>query len=71
MIAHWPTLSPRARVTVVRLTEVFRQAVQSRIITSTHRINQGTCAVNGDWWLTRNAISHVIDNALGTIEKGC
>jgi exodeoxyribonuclease V alpha subunit len=29
-------------VPVVRLTEVFRQAAQSRIITSAHRINQGT-----------------------------
>ena len=29
-------------VSVVRLTEVFRQAAQSRIITSAHRINQGT-----------------------------
>jgi exodeoxyribonuclease V alpha subunit len=29
-------------VPVVRLTEVFRQASQSRIITSAHRINQGT-----------------------------
>jgi exodeoxyribonuclease V alpha subunit len=28
-------------VPVVRLTEVFRQAAQSRIITSAHRINQG------------------------------
>ena len=28
-------------VTVVRLTEVFRQAAQSRIITSAHKINQG------------------------------
>src|SRR5207237_7147122 len=28
-------------VAVVRLTEVFRQAAQSRIITSAHRINQG------------------------------
>lgn len=26
---------------VVRLTEVFRQAAQSRIITNAHRINQG------------------------------
>jgi exodeoxyribonuclease V alpha subunit len=25
----------------VRLTEVFRQAAQSRIITNAHRINQG------------------------------
>ena len=30
-----------ASVPVVRLTEVFRQAAQSRIITSAHRINQG------------------------------
>ena len=29
-------------VPVVRLTEVFRQAAQSRIITSAHRINQGS-----------------------------
>jgi exodeoxyribonuclease V alpha subunit len=28
-------------VPVVRLTEVFRQAAQSRIITNAHRINQG------------------------------
>jgi exodeoxyribonuclease V alpha subunit len=28
-------------VPVVRLTEVFRQAAQSRIIVSAHRINQG------------------------------
>ena len=27
---------------LVRLTEVFRQAAQSRIITSAHRINQGS-----------------------------
>jgi exodeoxyribonuclease V alpha subunit len=29
-------------VPVVRLTEVFRQAAQSRIITSAHHINQGS-----------------------------
>ncbi|MFN3347381.1 ATP-dependent RecD-like DNA helicase [Pseudorhodoplanes sp.] len=34
-------ISSRA-VPVVRLTEVFRQAAQSRIITSAHRINQGS-----------------------------
>src|SRR5712664_366803 len=32
-------------VPVVRLAEVFRQAAQSRIITSAHRINQGTILV--------------------------
>jgi len=31
-----------AAVPVIRLTEVFRQAAQSRIITSAHRINQGS-----------------------------
>ena len=31
-----------AAVPVVRLTEVFRQAAQSRIITTAHRINQGS-----------------------------
>src|ERR1700738_4782744 len=34
-------ISSRA-VPVVRLTEVFRQAVQSKIITNAHRINQGS-----------------------------
>src|SRR4051812_3846350 len=29
-------------VPVIRLTEIFRQAAESRIITSAHRINQGT-----------------------------
>src|SRR5258708_14223240 len=29
-------------IPVVRLTEVFRQAAQSRIVTSAHRINQGS-----------------------------
>ena len=29
-------------ISIVRLTEVFRQAAQSRIITSAHRINHGT-----------------------------
>jgi exodeoxyribonuclease V alpha subunit len=28
-------------VSVVRLTEVFRQAAESRIIVNAHRINQG------------------------------
>ena len=36
----WSVISSGA-VPVVRLTEVFRQAAQSRIITSAHRINQG------------------------------
>src|SRR5438046_10018206 len=31
-------------IPVVRLIEVFRQAAQSRIITSAHRINQGSIA---------------------------
>src|ERR1700674_4576976 len=34
--------APAAHTPVVRLTEVFRQAAQSRIITSAHRINQGS-----------------------------
>jgi ATP-dependent exoDNAse (exonuclease V) alpha subunit len=32
-------------VPVVRLTEVFRQAARSRIITSAHRINQGSAVI--------------------------
>ena len=35
-------------VPVVRLTEVFRQAAQSRIITNAHRINQGRMPEPGD-----------------------
>ena len=35
-------------VPVVRLTEVFRQAAQSRIITNAHRINQGWMPEPGD-----------------------
>jgi exodeoxyribonuclease V alpha subunit len=34
-------------VPVVRLTEVFRQAAQSRIITNAHRINQGSSLISG------------------------
>src|SRR5471030_3458017 len=49
-IAHLPSVGPgqvladiisSSAVPVVRLTEVFRQAAQSRIISSAHRINQG------------------------------
>ena len=35
-------------IPVVRLTEVFRQAAQSRIITNAHRINQGQMPVPDD-----------------------
>ena len=35
-------------VPVVRLTEVFRQAAQSRIVTNAHRINQGLMPEPGD-----------------------
>jgi exodeoxyribonuclease V alpha subunit len=42
-------------VPVVRLTEVFRQAAESRIIVNAHRINQGlmpdlTLAEGGDFF---------------------
>ncbi len=36
-------------VLVVRLTEVFRQAALSRIISSAHRINQGLMPDQGTW----------------------
>ncbi len=44
LLSHSPVPSQHAvrtarAVPVVRLTEVFRQAAQSRIITSAHRIN--------------------------------
>ena len=37
----WPTSSASGVVPVVRLTEVFRQLAESRIIVNAHRINQG------------------------------
>jgi exodeoxyribonuclease V alpha subunit len=40
-----PEIISSGAVPVVRLTEVFRQAAQSRIITSAHRINQGSIPV--------------------------
>jgi exodeoxyribonuclease V alpha subunit len=35
-------------VPVVRLTEVFRQAAQSRIVVNAHRINQGRMPEPGE-----------------------
>ena len=37
----WPISSPRSRIPVARLTEVFRQAAESRIVVNAHRINKG------------------------------
>ena len=37
-----PIVIASGAVPVVRLTEVFRQAAQSKIITSAHQINRGT-----------------------------
>ena len=39
--ARWRRLPFLRATPVVRLTEVFRQAAKSRIITNAHRINQG------------------------------
>ncbi len=36
------------RLPVIRLTEIFRQAAQSRIITNAHRINQGQMPILSD-----------------------
>src|SRR5260370_22375009 len=36
-----PDIIASGAVPVVRLTEIFRQAAESRIITNAHRINQG------------------------------
>src|SRR6266567_2233105 len=59
-------------VPVVRLTEVFRQAAQSRIITSAHRINQGSIPdlspprTNSDFYFVQaddpeTAVSRIIE----------
>jgi ATP-dependent exoDNAse (exonuclease V) alpha subunit len=53
-------------VPVVRLTEVFRQAAESRIIVNAHRINQGlmpdlTSVESGDFFFVDAAAS----------EEGC
>jgi exodeoxyribonuclease V alpha subunit len=61
-----------AAVPVVRLTEVFRQAAQSRIIVTAHRINQGTIpdlnapTTDSDFYFVQaddpeTAVSRIID----------
>ena len=67
-------------VPVVRLTEVFRQAAQSRIITSAHRINQGLIPdlrppeENSDFYFVQaddpdTAVSRIIDLVTTQIPK--
>jgi exodeoxyribonuclease V alpha subunit len=67
-------------VPVVRLTEVFRQAAQSRIITSAHRINQGTIpdlsppGVDSDFYFVQaddpeTAVSRIIELVKTRIPK--
>ena len=67
-------------VPVVRLTEVFRQASQSRIITSAHRINQGSIpdlsppAEDSDFYFVpaddpEAAVSRIIDLVKTRIPK--
>jgi len=67
-------------VPVVRLTEVFRQAAQSRIITSAHRINQGSIpdlnppAEDSDFYFVpaddpEAAVSRIIDLVKTRIPK--
>ena len=67
-------------VPVVRLTEVFRQAAQSRIITSAHRINQGwipdlsTPAEDSDFYFVQagdpdTAVSRIIELVTTRIPK--
>src|SRR5262247_4177319 len=65
---------------VVRLTEVFRQAAQSRIITSAHRINQGSMpdlsspGTESDFYFVRaddpgTAVDRIIELAKTRIPK--
>jgi exodeoxyribonuclease V alpha subunit len=67
-------------VPVVRLTEVFRQAAQSRIITSAHRINQGLIpdlsppAEDSDFYFVQaddpdTAVSRIIELVTARIPK--
>src|SRR5262249_24558720 len=67
-------------VPVVRLTEVFRQAAQSRIITSAHRINQGSMpdlrppGAESDFYFVqaddpRTAVGRIIELAKTRIRK--
>ena len=67
-------------VPVVRLTEVFRQAAQSRIITSAHRINQGLIpdlsptAENSDFYFVQAddpdiAVSRILELVTTRIPK--
>jgi exodeoxyribonuclease V alpha subunit len=72
-------ISSRA-VPVVRLTEVFRQAARSRIITSAHRINQGlmpdlsSAGTDSDFYFVSvddpaTAVSRIIELAKTRIPK--
>jgi exodeoxyribonuclease V alpha subunit len=67
-------------VPVVRLTEVFRQAAQSRIITSAHRINQGSIPdlnppeAESDFYFVQaedpeTAVAHIIELVRTRIPK--
>jgi exodeoxyribonuclease V alpha subunit len=67
-------------VPVIRLTEVFRQAAQSRIITSAHRINQGSIpdlrppAEDSDFYFVQaddpeTAVSRIIELVTTRIPK--
>src|SRR5207248_10410311 len=69
-----------AAVPVVRLTEVFRQAAQSRIIISAHRINQGLIpdlsqpGTNSDFYFVQvddpaTAVARIVELAKTRIPK--
>jgi exodeoxyribonuclease V alpha subunit len=68
-------------VPVVRLTEVFRQAAQSRIVTNAHRINQGLMpdlsppGTESDFYFVRaddpaTAVGRIIELAKTWIPRG-
>ena len=67
----WPTSSRAGAVPVVRLTEVFRQAAQSRIVTNAHRINQGLLPEPGDATAAATSIFVALRGARGRPSPSC
>jgi exodeoxyribonuclease V alpha subunit len=64
------------KVTVVRLTEVFRQAADSRIVTNAHRINQGLLpepapkdADSDFFFIERDSPERILETLIETVKS--
>ena len=61
----------RARVAKVRLTEVFRQAARSRIVTAAHGINRGAIGSSDNGGATRDMGLKAADAMTATVRTEC